>query len=65
MHSRKPELREDDPLQRDHVPELRGDVRVEEGSLLSARGYGRLRVDEVQGETRHGRTGVVLFRYGK
>ena len=48
-----------------HVPELRGDVRVEEGSLLSARGYGRLRVDEVQGETRHGRTGVVLFRYGK
>lgn len=48
-----------------HVPELRGDARVEAGSLLSARGYGRLRVDEVQGETRHGRTGVVLFRYGK
>ena len=48
-----------------HVPELRGDVRVEAGSLLSARGYGRLRVDEVQGETRRGRMGVVLFRYGK
>lgn len=48
-----------------HVPETRGDLRVEAGSLISARGYGRLRVDEVQGETRHGRTGVVLFRYGK
>lgn len=48
-----------------HVTELRSDARVEAGSLLSARGCGRLRVDEVQGETRHGRTGVVLFRYGK
>lgn len=49
----------------DHAPELRGDVRVEAGSLISARGYGRLRIDEVQGETRRGRIGVVLFRYGK
>lgn len=49
----------------DHVPEGRGDVRVGEGSLISARGYGRLRVDEVQGETRKGRVAVALFRFGK
>lgn len=48
-----------------HIPEIRGDVRVETGDLISARGYGRLRIDEVQGETRRGRIGVVLFRYGK
>ena len=48
-----------------HIPEERGDVRVVEGSLISARGYGRLRIDEVQGETKKGRIGVVLFRYGK
>lgn len=48
-----------------HVPEERGDIRVVEGSLISARGYGRLRIDEVQGETKKGRIGVVLFRYGK
>lgn len=48
-----------------HVPEERGDVRVGEGSLISSRGYGRLRVVEVQGETKKGRIGVLLFRYGK
>ena len=48
-----------------HVPELRGDVRLEADDLISARGYGRLRVDEVQGETRKGRIAVALFRYGK
>lgn len=48
-----------------HVPELRGDAKLEAGSLLSARGYGRLRVDEIQGESRRGRTVLKLFRYGK
>lgn len=48
-----------------HIPEERSDVRVEAGALISARGYGRLRIDEVQGETRRGRIGVMLFRYGK
>lgn len=49
----------------DHAPELRGDAKLEPGSLLSVRGYGRLRVDELQGETRRGRTTLKLFRYGK
>lgn len=48
-----------------HIVEERSDARVEEGSLISARGYGRLRVDEVQGETKKGRIGVMLFCYGK
>lgn len=48
-----------------HAEELRADVRVEVGGLISARGYGRLRVDEVQGETKKGRIGLMLFRYGK
>lgn len=48
-----------------HVPEERCDARLETGALISARGYGRLRLDEVQGETRKGRIGIVLFRYGK
>lgn len=48
-----------------HAEELRADARVEAGGLISARGYGRLRVDEVQGETKKGRIGLMLFRYGK
>lgn len=48
-----------------HAPELRGDAKLEAGSLLSVRGYGRLRVDEIQGESRRGRTVLKLFRYGK
>lgn len=48
-----------------HAVEERGDVKLDTGDLISARGYGRLRVDEVQGETKKGRIGAVLFRYGK
>lgn len=48
-----------------HVPETRSDTRLEEGDLLSARGYGRLKIEAIQGETRRGRLGVALFRYGK
>lgn len=48
-----------------HVVELRSDARVEEGSLISARGYGRLRIDEIQGETKKERIGCALFLYGK
>ena len=48
-----------------HAVEERTDAHVSEGGLISARGYGRLRVDEIQGETRKGRIGLVLFRYGK
>lgn len=48
-----------------HIPEERSDVRVNEGDLISARGHGRLKIESVQGETRKGRIGILLFRYGK
>lgn len=48
-----------------HVSEERTDARLEAGALISARGYGRLRLDEIQGETKKGRIGILLFRYGK
>jgi len=48
-----------------HVAEERSDARLESGDLISARGYGRLRIDDIQGETKKGRIGVMLFRYGK
>ncbi|MBQ6325386.1 MAG: RNA-binding protein [Clostridia bacterium] len=47
-----------------HVPCLRPDARVSEGDLISARGYGRLRVEAFMGESRRGRLVVALFRYG-
>ncbi len=52
-------------VKRNHLVELRGDIHLAKGDLLSVRGYGRLRVDDIQGETRKGRLGVVLFRYGE
>ena len=49
----------------DHAVETRADARLEAGSLVSARGLGRFRVQEVTGLTRKGRMGLRLFVYGK
>ena len=49
----------------DHIVETRGDARLAEGSLVSARTLGRFRVQEVTGLTRKGRVGIRLFVYGK
>lgn len=48
-----------------HVPQLHCDARIDQGDLISARGYGRLKVEAFQGETRKGRHAVALFKYGK
>ena len=48
-----------------HGVQMKGDARVQEGDLISARGYGRIKVQEMQGETRKGRQGILLFKYGK
>ena len=48
-----------------HVVNLRSDARVGEGDLISARGYGRLKVLALRGESRRGRQIVSLFRYGR
>lgn len=50
-------------VKRNHIEELRGDVHLEEGDLLSVRGHGRLRVEGFDGTTRKGRQAVRLFRY--
>ena len=48
-----------------HVPNLHTDAQVSAGDLISARGYGRLRVDGEPGQSRRGRQVLVLFKYGK
>ena len=48
-----------------HGVQMKGDARIQEGDLISARGYGRIKVQEMQGETRKGRQGILLFKYGK
>ena len=48
-----------------HVPSLHTDARLDEGDLISARGYGRIKVVAFQGESRRGRQIVTVFRYGK
>ena len=50
-------------VKRNHAPELRGDVHLEEGDLLSVRGYGRMKILEFEGRTRKGRLAVRIFRY--
>jgi len=50
-------------VKRNHLEELRGDVHLEEGDLLSVRGHGRMRVEGFEGITRKGRQAVRLFRY--
>ncbi len=48
-----------------HVQCLRGDAKLSEGDLISARGYGRVRLDAFAGESRRGRLVVEAFKYGK
>lgn len=50
-------------VKRNHEEELRGDIHLEEGDLLSIRGYGRMKVVLFDGITRKGRLIVRLFRY--
>lgn len=50
-------------VKRSHIIALRGDIHLQEGDLLSVRGYGRMRVLAFEGQTRKGRLAVRLFRY--
>lgn len=50
-------------VKRCHIIALRGDIHLQEGDLLSVRGYGRMRVLAFEGQTRRGRLAVRLFRY--
>lgn len=51
-------------VKKDHVPEMRTDARVDEGCLISVRGHGRMKVEELLGETKKGRLAAQVFRYG-
>lgn len=50
-------------VKRNHAVELRGDLHLAEGDLLSVRGFGRIRVLAFDGDTRRGRRAVRLFKY--
>lgn len=50
-------------VKRQHIIEQRGDIHLEEGDLLSVRGYGRMRIASFDGQTRKGRLALRLIRY--
>ena len=52
-------------VKRNHIPCEKGDCRVEEGDLISARGYGRMKLMADLGETKKGRVAARVFRYGE
>lgn len=47
-----------------HVPETRTDTGVDAGDLISVRGHGRMKIEELLGQTRRGRLAAQVFRYG-
>jgi len=47
-----------------HVPEMRTDAGVGEGDLISVRGHGRMKVEQLLGQTKRGRLAAQVFRYG-
>lgn len=52
-------------VKRNHVEEMRPDIPVAEGDILSVRGSGRLKVLSVDGMTRKGRIAIQVFVCGK
>jgi RNA-binding protein YlmH len=46
-----------------HIEEIRTDVQLTEGAMLSLRGEGRAKLTQIGSLTRKGRTGIVIFRY--
>lgn len=46
-----------------HAPETRTDTGVDAGDLISVRGHGRMKIEEMLGQTRRGRLAAQIFRY--
>lgn len=46
-----------------HVTVVKTDAQVEEGDMISARGLGKLRLKEVKGQTKKGRTSIILEKF--
>lgn len=47
-----------------HLPSDRPDARVKQGDAISARGFGRLVIEEIGGPTKKGRLPIKMVRYG-
>ena len=52
-------------VKRNHMEEMRPDIPVAEGDILSVRGSGRMKVLSIDGQTRKGRLAMQVFLYGK
>ncbi len=50
-------------VQVDHLPVTKADFEVKEGSVISARGLGKMKVTQVGGLTRKGRLSITVERY--
>lgn len=59
------DLVESEQVKRNHQPILASSLEVEAGDLISVRGYGRVVVDEILGETKKERLRVALKYYAK
>ena len=47
----------------DHLPVTKADFEVKEGSVISARGLGKMKVTAVGGLTKKGRQSITVERY--
>ena len=47
----------------EHVPCLKGDKPVEEGAVITARGFGKAKLAQVGGLSKKGRIGITVERY--
>lgn len=47
----------------EHIPCMKPDKLVAEGSVITARGLGKMKLAQVGGQTKKGRTGIVIERY--
>ncbi len=50
-------------VQVDHLEELRPDRFLKEGAILSVRGFGRVKLQQIMGRTRKNRLSVMLTRF--
>ena len=46
-----------------HLPCTKTDKPVAEGDVISVRGLGKIRLEEISGTTKKGRTGIVISRF--
>lgn len=50
-------------MQVDHLPVTKADLELKEGSVISARGLGKMKLTAVGGLTKKGRQAITVERY--